>query len=241
MFASQDSRLYSLNAKTGKLIWKYAIEDQIQCSPTIVEGRAFLAGCDGKLHIVDVDKGEAMAAVDIMAPTGVTPAVHKDHVYVGTEGGQLFCINWRTAKTVWSYADPKSDDSIRSSAAVSDSAIVFGSRSRQIYMINPKTQKLEWQVPSRRGVDSSPVIAGTRAYVGVGDGKLLAINLKSGDIEWQYQARGGFGGSPAIADGHLVIASDEGIVYCFGAAQANANAKSPAASATVAKLPVQIK
>ena len=46
----------------GKLVWKYTIGDQIRCSPTVVDDRAFLAGCDGKLHIVDLDKGEAIAA-----------------------------------------------------------------------------------------------------------------------------------------------------------------------------------
>jgi outer membrane protein assembly factor BamB len=61
------------------------------------------------------------------------------------------------------------------------------------------------------------VIAGDRVFVGVGDGKLLALNIADGKIQWQYQASGGFVGSPAIADGRLVIANDEGVVYCFGA------------------------
>lgn len=219
VFASQDSRLYSLDAATGKLNWKYAIEDQIQCSPTIVDGRAFLAGCDGKLHIVDVAKGEAINDVDIFNPTGVTPAVLGDRVYFGTEGGELLCVNWRTAKTEWTYADENSHQSIRSSPAVTKDVVVFGSRSKQVYALDPTTGKLLWKVPSRRGIDSSPVIAGERAYVGVGDGKILAIALQDHKIVWQYQASGGFGGSPAIADGRLVIASDEGVVYCFGQKQ----------------------
>ena len=33
---------------------------------------------------------------------------------------------------------------------------------------------------------------------------------------WQFQGSGGFTGSPAVADGKLVIASDRGVVYCFG-------------------------
>ena len=39
-----------------------AIGDQIRCSPTVVDGRALVAGCDGKLHIVDLDDGEEIGA-----------------------------------------------------------------------------------------------------------------------------------------------------------------------------------
>ena len=223
IFASQDSRLYSVDAATGKFKWKYAIDDQIQCSPTIVDGRAFLAGCDGKLHILDVDKGKPITSVDIYNPTCVTPAVLGDRVYFGTEGGELLCVNWRTAKTEWSYVDPQSSHSIRSSPAVTKSAVVFGSRSKQVYALDPVSGKLLWKIPSRRGIDSSPVVAGSRAFVGVGDGKILGIDLKDHKIEWQYQANGGFGGSPAIADGRLVIASDEGVVYCFGSVEVAAD------------------
>ena len=44
-----------LDAVSGKLAWKYAIGDQIRCSPTVVDGRAMVAGCDGKLHIIRLD------------------------------------------------------------------------------------------------------------------------------------------------------------------------------------------
>ncbi|MFC1759137.1 PQQ-binding-like beta-propeller repeat protein [Planctomycetota bacterium] len=233
VFASQDSRLYSLNAASGKLNWKFAIEDQIQCSPTIVEGRAFLAGCDAKLHIIDLEKGEAIASVDIHNPTGVTPAVLGDRVFFGTEGGEFLCVNWRTAKREWTYADENANQSIRSSPAVTDAAVVFGSRSKQIYALNPKNGKLIWKVPSRRGIDSSPVIAGDRVYVGVGDGNVMAINLKDHKIVWQYQANGGFGGSPAVANSRLVIASDEGIVYCFGSDKRLTSSKTDSSAATI--------
>ena len=46
-----------LDADTGKLVWKHEIDDQIRCSPTVVEDRAFIAGCDGKLHMIALDDG----------------------------------------------------------------------------------------------------------------------------------------------------------------------------------------
>ena len=77
------------------VVWKYSIDDQIRCTPTVVEGRAFVAGCDGALHIIDLTKGNELASVDIGAPTGVTPAAAGDQVYFGTEGSQFFCVDWK--------------------------------------------------------------------------------------------------------------------------------------------------
>ena len=56
----------------------------------------------------------------------------------------------------------------------------------------------------------------TGCIVGAADGRLYALDLATGKSVWEYEAGGGFNGSPAIADGRLVIASDDGHVYCFG-------------------------
>ena len=93
---SQDATLYCLMAETGDLAWKHMIDDQIRCAPTIVDNRAFLAGCDGRLHIIDIDKGKPVDHVNIDAPTGVTPAVLNDHVFFGTEAGVFFGIDWKS-------------------------------------------------------------------------------------------------------------------------------------------------
>ncbi|MBI2481049.1 MAG: PQQ-binding-like beta-propeller repeat protein, partial [Planctomycetia bacterium] len=52
--------------------------------------------------------------------------------------------------------------------------------------------------------------------VGSTDGRIYGLNRTSGKMEWEYEAKGGFTGSPAVVDGKLVIASDDGVVYCFG-------------------------
>src|SRR3970282_491872 len=84
LVGSQDGSLYCLNAAAGEPVWKYSIDNMIQCAPTVMENRCFLAGCDGKLHIIDLDRGEAVAKVEIQDPTNSTPAAAGDFVYFGT-------------------------------------------------------------------------------------------------------------------------------------------------------------
>lgn len=217
LVGSQDATLYSLDAKSGKLTWKYTIADQIRCSPTVVENRCFLAGCDGKLHIVDLDKGTAVADVPIDSPTGSTPAARGEMVYFGTEGGTFLGINWKEAKTVWTWQDEKRSQAFRSSAAVNKDAVIVGGRDKVVRAFEPMSDKEKWRFTARQRIDASPVVVGERVFVAVADGRLYALNVADGKEVWKFEGGGGFAGSPAIADGKLVIANDEGTIFCFGA------------------------
>lgn len=216
LFGSQDATLYSLEATTGKVLWTYSIDDQIRCSPTIIQGRAFLAGCDGKLHIINVQKGLEEATVDVHAPTGSTPAARGSYVFFGTEAATFFCIDWKTKKIIWTFRNPHRHQPFRSSAALDGNRLVFGGRDRIVRAIDPESGEPVWSYPTRGRVDGSPVISGQRVFVGSADGRLYGLNLATGDNVWQFDAGGSFIASPAVAEGCLVIGNEDGTLYCFG-------------------------
>jgi outer membrane protein assembly factor BamB len=217
LFGSQDATLYCLDAADGKLVWKHSIADQIRCTPTIIEGRAFVAGCDSRLHVIDVETGMEERAVDIEAPTGVTPAASGQRVYFGTEGATFFCIQWVTGEILWKYQLPESGQSIRSSPCLNDRAVVFGGRDKRIHALDPLSGRSLWTLETKARVDCSPVLVGSRVFCGAADGRLYALELASGRILWQTELRGGVNSGMAVADGRLIVATDAGRVYCFGA------------------------
>jgi outer membrane protein assembly factor BamB len=65
-------------------------------------------------------------------------------------------------------------------------------------------------------VESSPVIAGNRAFAATTAGKLYLIDLPTGETKWEYDAGGGFTASPAVVDGRIIIGNTDGTLYCFG-------------------------
>ena len=216
LIGSQDATLYCLDAAMGKKVWEpYKIGDQIRCFPTVVENRAFLAGCDGKLHIVNLDDGSAIGSVEIESPTGCTPAVLGDRAFFGTQGSTFLAVDWRKAEVAWRFTSPTQKE-YRSSAAVTDKAIFIGGRDKQFVALDPKSGSEVWKFTTRHRVDSSPVVSGTRVYFGSADGRLTALDVKSGDKVWEYEAGGQFNASPAISNGRLVIGNNDGTLYCFG-------------------------
>lgn len=217
LFGSQDATLYCLDAKTGEQQWKHTIGDQIRCSPTVIEDHCFLAGCDQKLHVIDLAHGEETGVIEIGAPTGTTPAADGDLIYFGTEGDTFFCINWKKPEEVWRWQDKSRSLPIRSSAALTKSAVIFGGQDKIVRAIEPKFGERLWDFATKGRVDGSPVVVGQRVFVGSADGRIYGLDLKSGAKVWEYEAGGAFVGSPAVADGRLLIAnSKDGVIYCFG-------------------------
>ena len=49
---------------------------------------------------------------------------------------------------------------------------------------------------TRARVDSSPVVAGGRAYVGSNDGKLYVVDVATGKIVFEFEAGGPLSASP---------------------------------------------
>ena len=182
----------------------------------MVDDHAFVAGCDAKLHIVNLKNGKSTGAVDIEGPTGVTPTVKGEHVYFGTEGGTFYAVNWKEQEIQWEQQPGDRVSSFRSSPAVTDSIAIVGSRGKRIFGINLADGETKWQFVTKRNVDSSPIIVGNRAIVGSDEGRLYMLNAENGEKVWEYELGGTLGASPAFADGKLVIGSDDGTVYCFG-------------------------
>ncbi|MFN6190161.1 MAG: PQQ-binding-like beta-propeller repeat protein [Planctomycetia bacterium] len=218
---SQDASLSCLDLATGRLLWKHSIADQIRCSPTVADGVVFLAGCDGKLHVIDAATGTERSAVPIGGPTGTTPAAHASRVYFGTEGGGFYAIDVAAAKVVWQFMPAANAQAYRSSAAIADGLAIVGSRGRAVEAFVVADGTRAWRQPMRGRVDGSPVVAhlagskGLIALVGDAAGRIAALDTATGKPAWEFDAGGGLTASPAVAAGHVVAASDDGTIWCF--------------------------
>jgi len=216
LVTSESGELASFDSATGKHLWTYEIEAPLRCWPTVVEGNVLLAGCDGRLHVVDVTTGKETAGIDIDGPTGSTPAIMAGNALFGTEQGSFYSIQQEPLEIKWRYFDPQHAQGIRTAAAVTEQAIVYGTQGRRVVAIQPEAGEIIWDFTTRSDVESSPVIVGDSVFVATKRGVLHRFNLADGKEQWQYIAGGGFQGSFAVTDGKLVIGSTDGTLYCLG-------------------------
>lgn len=224
LVGSQDATLVCLALADGKVVWKHTIADQIRCSPTVAAGKVLLAGCDGKLHVIDAATGTEDVAVAIDGPTGTTPAASGSRALFGSEGGVFWAIDVSEGKAAWKLAPQGNGQAFRSSAAVAGDLALVGTRGRAVEAFAIADGSRVWRQGMRGRVDGSPVVVhrggGEDELVGiVGDsaGKIVALRAADGAILWEFDAGNGFASSPAVAAGRLVMASGDGTVWCFGA------------------------
>ncbi len=235
LVGSQDASLSCLDLATGRLLWKHSIADQIRCAPTVARtpqgDRVFLAGCDGRLHVIDAATGKETATIEIGGPTGTTPAVSGSLVLFGTEGGTFFAIDFLGATVAWRKEPAANAQAYRSSAAVAGDTAIVGTRGRAVEAFAVADGQRKWRQPMRGRVDASPVIvtatggeagpAAPRPVAIVADAKggIAVLEVATGEPAWRFEAGGGFGAGAAVAAGRVVIASDDGTVWCFRSAE----------------------
>ena len=218
LVTSQDGKLHCFSLADGSPVWSYQTEDQIRCSPTVGGDRTFLGGCDGQLHVVDLNTGKAIGQpLPLGGPTGSTPAVSGTRAFLPIMDGAVLAFDWQQQKELWRYEDQERSQEYRNSVAVSDKLVIVSSQYKQVDAISIDTGKLQWRHTLRRRADASPVIAGDDVWIAATDGRLIRLSLADGTKEkWSYEIRGSFLAAPAIAGDELFIADDEGVVRCFG-------------------------
>jgi outer membrane protein assembly factor BamB len=208
-----DSKVYAIDAVTGKKVWRYAVYNPAP-------------------HIYDVGAGVTVTAPGV---NGFADGM----AYVASKYGIMYGLNLTTGKKVWSDNYNKQIKSFGrniSTAALSGTNLVVGD-ANGLVDLNAVTGKVVWHNdnPADTGVDSSPAIAGPAGsqVVAVGDlaGGFDVDSLATGAALYHYQTGQYITGSPAVSGGDIVIASADGFLYDFAIGGGNESTP-PSASVT---------
>lgn len=136
--------------------------------------------------------------------------------YVGTEDGELFCIELATGKQRWRFKHPSISSGIRRAVAVANDTVVFASRGKALLGVNTGTGKIRWQFSAKSKFDSSPVIVDCHAVIGATDGRLYVIDIATGQERFVYELGDSIVGSVVPTSRRLIVATANGQVQCLG-------------------------
>ncbi len=208
--SNPDDSEYAVNARTGKLVWR------------------FQGGGIGDYDIA--------AGADISPPgvNGFADGV----AYVPSKFGVIYALNLTTGAKLWSYTfNPRppltTSATGRSAPALDGTNLVFGYHGG-VTDLNAVTGAVRWKYSDPTGTEvlSSVAIAGkTKAVVLCADvsGAVHALNLANGADLYNYQTGGYIVASPAVSDGDVLISSSDGLLYDFAVGGGNGTALPTAA------------
>jgi len=102
-FASMDNNVYSLDAETGREIWRFATGKYGNCfAPIVYRDYVFHASRDGVLYALSLE-GKVKWHFRTGGPVGLGVLILKGRVHLGSEDGNIYCLEIDTGKKLWSF------------------------------------------------------------------------------------------------------------------------------------------
>ena len=217
LIGSYDSNLYALGAKDGKLAWKVQTEGYVHATPAVVDGIAYIAGCDEILRGIRISDGKEVFTMSSGAYTGASPADCR-------RARLLRHLRKRSAGR--RSEDAQDRVALQAPRAELPVLLVGGRARRSRDRRRPRQDGARDRSQDRQGgLDvhdprARRLVAGrrrrNRVYIGSNDGKLYVLDAATGKSVFEFEAGGPLSASPAVADGRLVIGSQDGKLFCLG-------------------------
>jgi outer membrane protein assembly factor BamB len=224
---NKDAVFFAVDAGNGKVLWKRDLGQL---------GAAAPAYEDGKLYIVTLEPGAAMAlrAKDgkrlwtrqLPGRSESSPLVKDGVVYFGAESGDLYALDAENGSDVW-HIDTAG--SVKAGPAYHDGTIYVGDYAGHMYAVRAKDGAVRWDTTDlgvglgRSGrFYATPAVAFGRVYAGNADGRVYSFEASSGDIAWTHSTGDLVYSAPAVADTPdtpptVYIGSANGVFFALNA------------------------
>jgi outer membrane protein assembly factor BamB len=234
-------------AKLNGAKWTFKTGGPIVASPAIADGVVYIPSMDTYLYALDQETGKEKWKYKSRMPIASSPAVSGGILYFVSSGGALGAIEVKTGAIKWVFATeferkfeaknlhgylsaaqtiPDAWDIFKSSPAVWNGKVYFGSGDGNVYALDAQTGVLQWKFATKDVVHASPAVVNAVVYIGSWDSYLYAIDAETGQERWSLKTgedpvihnQVGFQSSPAVVDGTVYVGCRDAHVYAIDAA-----------------------
>ncbi len=122
-------------------------------------------------------------------PVDSSPTVVDGRLYVGSENGNIYCLDAQTGRQIW--VNFKIDSAIRSSPAISNGFLYICDTKNVVYCLDTQTGKINWNFSRDDGVlsdykSSSPTVVNGYVYICSGSNSLFCLDALTGQEVWAF-------------------------------------------------------
>ncbi|GHU16220.1 outer membrane protein assembly factor BamB [Alphaproteobacteria bacterium] len=193
---SSFSECFSLNAKTGKILWRIKLPSACKGDGiTIHDGKAFVMCSNSSLHVINVETGKILwshsgTVVDTKFLGSAGVAVNDGAVFLAYPSGEIFALLEETGAVIWDsmfskFSLTNSAHSFvhpRACPVVSGDIVYFVASNEQTAAFNKKTGDRLWT--SNFGGLQTPSISGNSIFVFNSKSELVCLNKDTGKLRW---------------------------------------------------------
>ena len=84
-----------------------------------------------------------------------------------------------------------------------------------VYAIDTRTGEPQWKYRNPEGFDASPLIFGSKLYVGDADGTMHSLDAATGELVWKFGTGSAIFSAANAVDGLVVFAGEDGTVFAL--------------------------
>lgn len=196
-FGSGDGNVYSLDAATGTLKWKFHTGDVVHASPAIADGKLYIGSWDSFFYALDAASGKELWRFK----TGEDPDTHNQvgiqssatvangMVYFGCRDSNFYALDGATGAKRWTFNNKGSWVIV--SPVVQAGKVYFAtSDTALLHILDAQTGAPVDSLKFHWPIFASPAIAGNTLYLAGQDGKLAAVDLATRKVAWEFQSDG---------------------------------------------------
>jgi len=217
-----ESRLYAVDAGTGELRWHfqagtdstYFNQHGLQSSPVVANGRIYIGGRDGGLHVVDAQTGKAVWKFDTNKSWVLgSAAVAGSRVYFGTsDTNMLRAVDAATGESLFGT----SLATCYSSPAIVAETLYIGTCGGLLFAVDATSGEVRWRFRTEASVQDNHGILNS-------DGSWDSAKVFAGEYTFENASAaverfldlGAFLSSPVLRDGVLYIGSADNHLYAL--------------------------
>ncbi len=207
---SWDHGVHAINAKTGKRIWRFQANNEVNTSAAWWRGRIIIADDSGTLYALSAKTGRLLwssgAGTEFWY---ATPTIAYGRVYIGNTDGTMYVFGAKSGRLLW--ARPLGSY-IYGAAAVYRRNVFVGTYDGKFYALDAATGDVNWQIDAGGTVHSAPTVIDGLVYYAIcsscgseaqraiagGTDSTIAVRASDGKPVWRFPA--GKYANPVVAD-----------------------------------------
>lgn len=188
--------LYTVDAKTGKLLWNFKTGNLVHTKPTIANDKVIFGSYDGNVYALSSTTGTLVWKFKTVGqrffPNGEVmgnPVASRNQVFIGARDFNFYAIENNTGYCHWNKQFPKGW--ALSATMLKDSVLYLGTSDDYVMIaLDPRMGKELWRTAVKYNIFGGMALSESMGYVGTLMGKVFGLDLKTGAIKWEFDGDG---------------------------------------------------
>ena len=205
---------FSSGPESNEVAWSFKSEYNLN-SPSVSDNRIYVGSNvvdaspsdDSYLYCLNLE-GKIIWTVNTTGNLDSSPAIIDEWVYIGSDNGNVYCIDADNGELIWQKRLPAKV----SSPVVNNSKLIIECLDGNVYCLDKNLGEILWKTQLSIDVLSTPIVVDNHIFV-----RNYCLDLFTGDIIWSSDVGIVLLSSPTFFEDKVYIGSRDEKMYCLNA------------------------